>query len=338
MTRLCFLYPRMFRPKHPSTHNDDPFQQQNAGFVAFRLKIAAGDVRDCIGINQHDIVQGRLGRRRVAAGDAGVWAGNPGGRFRPSDPLDGAGNGESRDKQHQKYAGLPPRNHAERSTVSVDFVARQYEIPEMQAMAHPFLDILYKQCSLFQMEYTFQWREAFEQLPYLLGGAWVTLHLSFLGFWAGCTIGLFGALTKTYGPRWLIRLVDIYVVFFTNTPGLVTAFFIFFGLPEFGIVLPPYEVILLNIALNSGAYITEVMRGGFLSVRQTEVEAATSMGFSLLQRLRYVIVPHYCQSALRTAVQLVHLDHHGHGGRLNLRCRGTGGPRIQCRFRYLPVD
>lgn len=142
------------------------------------------------------------------------------------------------------------------------------------------------------MDYTFQWGEAFREMPYLLGGSWITLHLSFLGFWCGCTIGLFGALAKTYGPRWLVRLVNVYVVFFTNTPGLVTAFFIFFGLPEFGIVLSPYQVVLLNIALNAGAYITEVMRGGFASVRQTELDAAAAMGFTLLQALRYVIVPH----------------------------------------------
>ena len=142
------------------------------------------------------------------------------------------------------------------------------------------------------MAYTFQWGEAFREIPYLLGGAWVTLHLSFLGFWCACIIGVFGALAKSYGPRWLVTAVNVYVVFFTNTPGLVTAFFIFFGLPEFGIVLTPYETILLNMALNSGAYITEIMRGGFASVRQEEMDAATAMGFSLTQRLRYVIIPH----------------------------------------------
>lgn len=142
------------------------------------------------------------------------------------------------------------------------------------------------------MAYTFQWGEAFREIPYLLGGAWITLHLSFLGFWCACFIGVFGALAKSYGPRWLVTTVNVYVVFFTNTPGLVTAFFIFFGLPEFGIVLTPYETILLNMALNSGAYITEIMRGGFASVRQEEMDAATAMGFSLTQRLRYVIIPH----------------------------------------------
>jgi polar amino acid transport system permease protein len=145
---------------------------------------------------------------------------------------------------------------------------------------------------MVSMNYVFQWGEAFRELPYLLGGAWITLTLSFLGFWSGCAIGLFGGLAKTYGPRWLVRLVNVYVVFFTNTPGLVTAFFIFFGLPEFGIVLPPYQVMLLNIALNSGAYMTEIMRGGFISVRQTELDAALAMGFSLMQSLRHVIIPH----------------------------------------------
>jgi polar amino acid transport system permease protein len=57
-------------------------------------------------------------------------------------------------------------------------------------------------------------------------------------------------------------------------------------------VLPPYQVMLLNIALNSGAYMTEIMRGGFVSVRQTELDAAHAMGFSLMQSLRYVIIPH----------------------------------------------
>lgn len=142
------------------------------------------------------------------------------------------------------------------------------------------------------MNYTFQWGEAFAYLPDLLGGSIITFHLSFLGFWSGATIGLFGAMGKTYGPRWAKNLINIYVIFFTNTPGLVSAFFIFYGLPEFGILMTPYQTVLLNIALNAGAYMTEIMRGGFISVRQAELEAATAMGFSMLQRLRYVIVPH----------------------------------------------
>ena len=141
-------------------------------------------------------------------------------------------------------------------------------------------------------DYVFQWREAFTYTPYFLGGMWVTFHLSFLGFWMGCLVGLFGALGKTYGGPVITMAVNAYVIMFTNTPGLVTAFFIFYGLPEFGILLSPYQTVLLNLVLNAGAYITEIMRGGFLSVRATELEAASALGFSLMQSLRLVIVPH----------------------------------------------
>jgi polar amino acid transport system permease protein len=141
-------------------------------------------------------------------------------------------------------------------------------------------------------DYVFQWREAFSYVPYFLGGMWVTFHLSFLGFWSGCLVGLFGALGKTYGGPIITWIVNAYVIMFTNTPGLVTAFFIFYGLPEYGILLSPYETVLLNAMLNAGAYITEIMRGGFLSVRATEMEAAQTLGFSMLQSLRLVIVPH----------------------------------------------
>ena len=142
------------------------------------------------------------------------------------------------------------------------------------------------------MQYTFQWGQAFTHLPYLLGGAWTTLHLSFIAFWCACVIGLFGALAKTHGPPWLVRTVNAYVVFMINTPALVSAFFIFFGLPEAGILLTPYQTMLLNMSLHSGGYLTEIMRGGFASVRQTELEAAEAMGFTLMQKVRHVIVPH----------------------------------------------
>ena len=131
------------------------------------------------------------------------------------------------------------------------------------------------------MSYTFQWGVAFDYLPYLLGGALVTLHLTFLGFLAGLIIGITTAVAQVYGSPLMQRTANIYVVFFTNTPSLVTAFFIFFGLPEFGILLSPYLCILINLALNAGAFLADVFRSGIQSVKTTEMEAAEIMGFSL---------------------------------------------------------
>ena len=53
---------------------------------------------------------------------------------------------------------------------------------------------------------------------------------------------------------------------------------------------------LIGLTLNAGAYLTEIMRAGFISVRRTEIEAAETLGFSLLQQIRYVIVPHIAKT------------------------------------------
>jgi polar amino acid transport system permease protein len=140
--------------------------------------------------------------------------------------------------------------------------------------------------------YTFQYGQVLPYLPYLLGGAWITLQIAFLAFVGGMTIGLAGALARTSGSPLARRCAGAYVTFFTNTPQLVQIFFIFFALPEFGIRLDSYSAVLLGMTLNAGAYLTEIQRAGVASVRRSEVEAAETLGMSRLQVIRYVVLPH----------------------------------------------
>jgi polar amino acid transport system permease protein len=146
------------------------------------------------------------------------------------------------------------------------------------------------------VNYTFQFGQVTGQLPYLLGGALVTFEIALVAFWAGALIGLFGALGKSFGPAWVRHLVDAYVIAFTNTPALVQIFFLVYALPEAGILLPPMTAVLIGLTLNSGAYLTEIQRAGFLSVRRAEIEAAETLGMSRLQSLRYVILPHIAKT------------------------------------------
>jgi polar amino acid transport system permease protein len=131
-----------------------------------------------------------------------------------------------------------------------------------------------------------------ESLPYLLKGASLTLLIAFVSFWIGAIVGVLGALGKTNGPPAVRRLISGYVVFMTNTPALVQIFFLFYGLPALGVVLSPLSAVLIGLALNSGAYLTEIIRGGMTSVRPTELEAAETLGLSRSQSVRYVVLPH----------------------------------------------
>ena len=57
-----------------------------------------------------------------------------------------------------------------------------------------------------------------------------------------------------------------------------------------------YEAVLLGMTLNAGAYLTEIQRAGFQSVRRTEMDAAVTLGMSRLQQVRYVILPHIART------------------------------------------
>lgn len=142
------------------------------------------------------------------------------------------------------------------------------------------------------MSYTLQFAQVTSYIPYLIMGALITLEVSFLAFWGGMVIGLVTAMGWTYGPASVRWLAKAYVTFFTNTPGLVQIYFYFYALPEIGIFLTSFQAVLLGLTLNAGAYITLIQRGGFLSVRENELDAAATLGMSRLQSVWYVIVPH----------------------------------------------
>jgi polar amino acid transport system permease protein len=146
------------------------------------------------------------------------------------------------------------------------------------------------------MNYTFQFGVALAQLPELLKGAIVTFELGLLTFWGGALIGLLGAALKTFGGPVLRGLANAYVIFFTNTPGLIQIYFLYFGLPEFGIRWDNFTCVLIGLTLNAGGYLTEIMRAGFISVHKTEMEAAETIGMSLLQQIRFIIVPHIAKT------------------------------------------
>ena len=137
-----------------------------------------------------------------------------------------------------------------------------------------------------------QYGQVVQYIPDLLGGAVIALQLAVLAFLMGMLIGLFCAATLAYGPRAARIPVRIYVSFFTNTPQLVQIFFLFFALPEFGILLSPFQAVLIGMTINAGAYLTEIQRAGFMSIQSAELEAAETLGFSRVQTVWYVIAPH----------------------------------------------
>ncbi len=142
------------------------------------------------------------------------------------------------------------------------------------------------------LDYTFQYGQIWPYLPRLIDGAYLALEIAFLSFCGGLLIGTANASLLSFGPKWVAKPIQAFVVFFTNTPQLVQIYFLYFALPDAGVLLSSYAAVLIGMTLNAGAYLTEIQRAGFSTRRQSEMEAAIVLGFSRWQQIRYVILPH----------------------------------------------
>ena len=136
-----------------------------------------------------------------------------------------------------------------------------------------------------------RWEVPLRELPYLLGGAFLTLRIVGVAVLFGIILGILAAMGRTSKNKLAYSLASAYVEFFRNTPLLAQIFFAYFGLPSLGIDLSPNQAALSVIILNTGAYMTEIIRAGLESVHKSQIESGWSLGMTYLQVFRYVILP-----------------------------------------------
>jgi len=127
--------------------------------------------------------------------------------------------------------------------------------------------------------------------PYLAGAAGVTLEFTVVAAVFGLAVGLLIALMKMSRYRPFKVFGALYTWFFRGTPLLVQIFLVYFGLPQYGINLPPFLAGAFALSLNSGAYLSEIIRAGIESIPVGQMEAARSMGMSYALAMRRVIIP-----------------------------------------------
>ena len=138
---------------------------------------------------------------------------------------------------------------------------------------------------------TFEFRYVVSALPALLRGARVTLEMSGLAV----VLGLGVAVALTVGRQWRSRVVDrvaaVYVSFVRGTPLFVQILLVYFALPAVGLDLPRFWAGVIALSLNSGAYISEMLRGGLTAIPRGQVEAARALGMPRSLIWRHLILP-----------------------------------------------
>lgn len=119
----------------------------------------------------------------------------------------------------------------------------------------------------------------------------MTVQLTIISVGIGIIIGMFGGIARVSKNPILLIPSTIYVEVIRGTPLLAQLFIVYFGLPSLGINLPPFTAAVIAMGINSGAYVTEIFRGGIQSIERGQMEAARSLGLSYLQAMRYIILP-----------------------------------------------
>ncbi|NQX68791.1 amino acid ABC transporter permease [Paenibacillus alba] len=138
----------------------------------------------------------------------------------------------------------------------------------------------------------------FNNVNFLLTGAYYTLLITIISMFFGFIIALIVAIARLKG-NWLVRNVARgYVSIIRGTPILVQIFIVYYGLPDFGITFGPLTAAYISLSINIGAYLSETFRGAILAVNKGQTEAALSLGLSQWQTMVKVILPQAARVAI----------------------------------------
>lgn len=146
-----------------------------------------------------------------------------------------------------------------------------------------------------------------ELLPLMLEGAWVTVQITFFGSLLAIVAALIGALGRLSPIKPLRWLAIAYIEVFRGSSLLVQLFWLYFVLPmpPFNIALSAFNVAVIGLGLNIGAYGAEVLRGAIRSVHEGQYEACQALNMTAGQRLRRVILPQALLAAIPPGTNLL---------------------------------
>jgi octopine/nopaline transport system permease protein len=139
-----------------------------------------------------------------------------------------------------------------------------------------------------------------QSLPQMLAGLGITLQLLLVSGFLGLLLAILLLLMRISGKFYLDWIAQVYIYVFRGTPILVQIFIIYYGLPQFEairesmfwhILREPTGCAILALTLNTGAYVSEILRGGVLSVDKGLLEAGSALGMSARQKFIYITAP-----------------------------------------------
>ena len=158
-----------------------------------------------------------------------------------------------------------------------------------------------------QGQYVYDWSIFWDSVirpsPRIVNGIWLTVAIAISSQLIGIILGVLGAMGRLAKFRPARYAANFYVWIFRGTPLLVQIMFLYYGLlvthiypwPDLvvlGITLPAViQAGIFTLGVNEGAYMTEIVRAGIISVDPGQLEAARSLGMTYPKAMRRIVLP-----------------------------------------------
>jgi putative lysine transport system permease protein len=148
-----------------------------------------------------------------------------------------------------------------------------------------------------------------ENGPMFIRGAGVTLLISIIGTILGSLIGLLVGVIRTIplpergAKRVILKVINgilsAYIEFFRGTPMIVQAMVIYYGSAlAFGVDMNRLAAAIFIVSINTGAYMSEIVRGGIISIDKGQFEAAQAIGMNHVQTMFNIVLPQVIRNIL----------------------------------------
>lgn len=119
----------------------------------------------------------------------------------------------------------------------------------------------------------------------------VTIEVALLAILIAFIIGIMCSIVLFYKTPVLKTIIYFYVEFFRNTPSLIQAYFIFYGLPKVFVQLDSFACSVIVLSLLGGAYMCEAIHSGTKAISKNQIELAMTIGLSKFDTIKYLILP-----------------------------------------------
>jgi polar amino acid transport system permease protein len=141
------------------------------------------------------------------------------------------------------------------------------------------------------MDYQFDFSFLSAFWPEIFAGTWLTIRMTVSSIVLGFAAGAGFAVIRAFGPPWGRKAVTWYVDIIRNTPLVIQAFWLFFGLAVLHIRVPALGAAVFALVINVAAYTAEIIRAGIEAIPKGQLEAAECLALPRWRVIWHVILP-----------------------------------------------